>query len=156
MLDVLLFLPVTRGLCYKLRQSTIRDGVKGQRRTFESLDDERAGGGDDGDGGLTVLDGQFDSDTETLPVTSGLGDIFTDLCSVCQQPAPRNCSHAGKRTLWRQTERTDLGRKGGGGTDLTSSGTEVDNLLLVGIELGSFTIISALSQGGRGDVRVSV
>jgi hypothetical protein len=31
---------------------------------------------------LTVLDGQLDSDTETLPVTSGLGDIFTDLCGT--------------------------------------------------------------------------
>jgi hypothetical protein len=29
---------------------------------------------------LTVLDGQLDSDAETLPVASGLGDIFTDLC----------------------------------------------------------------------------
>ena len=57
----------------------------------------------------------------SYPVTGGLGDIFTDL-------------------LGRKTERTDLGRKGGRGTDLTSGGTEVDNLLLVGIELGSFTI----------------
>lgn len=52
-------------------------------RLFEGLDDERRGGGNDGDGGLTVLDGQLDSDAETLPVTRGLGDIFTDLCAVC-------------------------------------------------------------------------
>ena len=117
-LDVLLLFAVTRGL-------------------LEGLDDKGGGGGNDRDGSLTVLDGQADGDAETLPVASGLGDIFTDL-------------------LGRKTERTDLGRKGGRGTDLTSGGTEVDNLLLVGIELGSFTIISALSQGGRGDVRVSV
>lgn len=107
------------------------------RRLLKGLDDEGRGGGNDRDGGLTVLDGQADGDAETLPVASGLGDIFTDL-------------------LGRKTEGTDLGRKSGGGTDLTSGGTEVDNLLLVGIELGSFTIISALSQDGRGDVRVSV
>jgi hypothetical protein len=63
-LDVLLLLAVTRGL-------------------LEGLDDEGGSGGNDGDGGLTVLDGQLDSDTETLPVTSGLGDIFTDLYSAC-------------------------------------------------------------------------
>jgi hypothetical protein len=63
-LDVLLLLAVTRGL-------------------LKGLDDEGGGGWDDRDGGLTVLDGQLDSDTETLPVTSGLGDIFTDLCDAC-------------------------------------------------------------------------
>lgn len=62
-LDVLLLLPVARGL-------------------LEGLDDERRGRGNDGDLGLTVLDGQPDGDTETLPVASGLGDIFTDLCVV--------------------------------------------------------------------------
>ena len=101
-LDVLLLFAVTRGL-------------------LEGLDDKGGGGGNDRDGSLTVLDGQADGDAETLPVASGLGDIFTDL-------------------LGRKTERTDLGRKGGRGTNLTSGGTEVDNLLLVGIELGSFTI----------------
>jgi hypothetical protein len=64
-LDVLLLLAVTR-------------------RLLEGLDDERRSGGNNGDGGLTVLDGQFDRDTETLPVASGLGDIFTDLCGACQ------------------------------------------------------------------------
>jgi hypothetical protein len=86
-------------------------------RLLEGLDDEGRSGGHNRDGGLTVLDGQADGDAETLPVASGLGNIFTDL-------------------LGRKTERTDLGRKGGRGTDLTSGGTEVDNLLLVGIELG--------------------
>ena len=51
-------------------------------RLLKGLDDEGGSGGNDGDGGLTVLDGQLDSDTETLPVTSGLGDIFTDLCGT--------------------------------------------------------------------------
>jgi hypothetical protein len=52
-------------------------------RLLEGLDDERGSGGNDGDSGLTVLDGQPDGDTETLPVTSGLGDIFTNLCRIC-------------------------------------------------------------------------
>jgi len=54
-------------------------------------------------------------DAVAYPVTSGLGDIFTDL-------------------LWRETKRTDLGGKRGGGTDLTTRCTEVDDLLLVGVE----------------------
>jgi hypothetical protein len=45
--------------------------------TFERFDDQRGGGRDNGHGGLTVLDGQLDGDTETLPVSGGLGDIFT-------------------------------------------------------------------------------
>lgn len=42
----------------------------------------------------------------SYPVTSSLGDIFTNF-------------------LGRKTQRTNLGRKSGGGTDLTSGGTEV-------------------------------
>jgi len=48
------------------------------------------------------------------PVTSGLGDIFTDL-------------------LGRETKGTDLRGKRRGGTDLTSGGAEVNDLLLVGV-----------------------
>jgi hypothetical protein len=59
MLDVLLLLAVARGL-------------------LEGLDDERGGGRDDGDSGLTVLDGELDGDAEALPVSGGFGDIFTD------------------------------------------------------------------------------
>jgi len=50
-LDVLLLLTVPRGL-------------------LEGFDDERGGRGDDGDGGLTVLDGQADGDAEA----------FLDIC----------------------------------------------------------------------------
>lgn len=110
-------------------------------RLLEGLNDEGRSGGDDGDGGLTVLDGQLDSDTETLPVTSGLGDIFTDLCTavsiVHAQPVFVRTRRSGGRTLWRQTEGTDLGGECGGGTDFTTSRTEVDDLNLGGIELRS-------------------
>lgn len=86
-LDVLLLLAVTR-------------------RLLEGLDDEGRSGGHNRDGGLTVLDGQADGDTETLPVASVLGDIFTNL-------------------LGRQTEGTDLGGQSGLGTDFTTSHTQV-------------------------------
>jgi len=46
-LDVLLLFAVPRGL-------------------FEGLDDEGGCGGNDGDSGLTVLNGEFDGDTETF------------------------------------------------------------------------------------------
>jgi hypothetical protein len=59
-LDVLLLLPVARGL-------------------LEGFDDEGGGGGDDGDGGLAVLDGELDGDAEAFPLAGGFGDIFTDL-----------------------------------------------------------------------------
>jgi hypothetical protein len=62
-LDVLLLLAITR-------------------RLLEGLDDKGRSGWDDGDGGLTILDGETDSDTETLPVTGGFGDIFTDLYTM--------------------------------------------------------------------------
>jgi hypothetical protein len=59
-LDVLLLLPVARGL-------------------LEGLDDEGRGGWDNRDRGLTVLDGKTDGDTESFPVASCLCDIFSDL-----------------------------------------------------------------------------
>ena len=98
-LDVLLLLAVTRGL-------------------LEGLDDQRRGGGDNRDSGLTVLDGQTHSHTQTLPVASVLGNVFTNL-------------------LGRQTERTDLGSQSGLGSDLTTSHTQVNDLHLIGVELGS-------------------
>ena len=63
-------------------------------RLLKGLDDEGGSGGNDGDGGLTVLDGELHGDAKTLPVAGGLGDIFTDL-------------------LGRETEGTNLGGKGG-------------------------------------------
>jgi len=98
-LDVLLLLAVTRGL-------------------LEGLDDKGGGGGHNRDGGLTVLDGETDSHTETLPVTSVLGNVFTDL-------------------LGRQTKGTDLRSQRRLGTDLTTSHTQVNDLHLIGVELGS-------------------
>lgn len=86
-LDVLLLLAVARGL-------------------LQRTDDKGRSTGHDGDGGLTVLDGELDRDTEALPVASSLGDVFTNF-------------------LGRQTQRTDLGGKSGRGTNLTSGGTEV-------------------------------
>lgn len=80
MLDVLLLLAVTRGL-------------------LKSADDQGRGGGNNRDLSLTVLDGQLDSDTETLPVSSALGNVFSDL-------------------LGRETERTNLGGESAGSTNL--------------------------------------
>lgn len=97
MLDVLLLLAVTRWL-------------------LKSLDDEGRCGWNNGDGGLTVLDGKTDGNAESLPVTSCLGDIFSDL-------------------LWGETERTNLWSKCGRSTDLTSGGAEVDDLDLVWVDL---------------------
>lgn len=96
-LDVLLLLAVTRWL-------------------LKGLDDEGRGGWNNGDGGLTVLDGKTDGNAESLPVTSSLGDIFSDL-------------------LWGETERTNLWSKCGRSTNLTSGGAEVDDLDLVWVDL---------------------
>merc|ERR1712098_644308 len=54
--------------------------------------------------------------TESFPVSSCFCDIFSNL-------------------LWRQTQRTDLGSKGGRCTDFASSGSKVDHLDLVGVDL---------------------
>jgi len=84
---------------------------------LESLDDQGGGGGTDGNRGLSVLDGELDSDLETLPVPSGLGDVLSNL-------------------LGGETEGTDLGGEGRGGSDLTSDHAELDDLDLVGVKLG--------------------
>jgi hypothetical protein len=117
-LDVLLLLAVARGL-------------------LEGLDDKGRGRGNDGNGGLTVLDGQLDSDPQTLPVSGGLGDIFTDLYVLLVNVPPPTRLWVGRHTLRRETKRTDLGGERGRGTDFTTSGTKVDDLDLGGIELGS-------------------
>lgn len=127
MLDVLLLLAVTG-------------------RLLEGLDDHGRGGGNNGNGSLTVLDGELDRHAETFlqrllalvprgilslyeatyPVTGSLGDIFADL-------------------LGRETERTNLGGEGSLSTDFTTSGPQVDDLDLIGVELGSYTIITLVA-----------
>ena len=64
--------------------------------TLEGPDDERAGGGDNRDLCLTVLDSQLDSDSETLPVAAGLGNVFTDLLGRLQS-VKRKGTKAGQR-----------------------------------------------------------
>ena len=66
---------------------------------------------------LSVLDSELDSDLETLPLAGGLGDVLTDF-------------------LGREAEGTDLGGQGGGGTDLASDHTELDDLDLIRVKLG--------------------
>lgn len=51
-------------------------------RLFQSTDDERRRGGNNLNLGLTVLDGQLDSDFETFPFSSLLGNIFSDLSGI--------------------------------------------------------------------------
>jgi hypothetical protein len=51
---------------------------------LEGTDDEGRGGGNDGADGLTVLDGELDGDLETLPVSGGLGNVFSDLLGGLQ------------------------------------------------------------------------
>lgn len=78
-------------------------------RLLEGLDDEGRSGGNDRYGSLTVLDGQLDGDAETLPVTSGLGDIFTDLCAAVSIVAcDRHLARAAlERTYSLATDRGD-------------------------------------------------
>jgi len=85
-LDVLLLLAISVGL-------------------VQSLDDQRGGSGDHLDLSLTVLDNELDSNTDSLPVLGGLGDIVSDL-------------------LGGKTEGTDLGGERGSGGSLTSNNTD--------------------------------
>ncbi len=48
-------------------------------RTLERLDDERRCRGNNGNLGLTVLDGELHGDAQTLPSGRRFCDIFTDL-----------------------------------------------------------------------------
>jgi len=98
-LDVLLLLAVAWGL-------------------LEGLDDEGRSGGHNGDGGLTILDGELHGDAKTLPVAGGFGDIFSDLCGMLalssDVAAFAACAiELGTRTLGRETKRTDLGSERG-------------------------------------------
>lgn len=76
-------------------------------RLLEGSDDHGGGGGDDLDGGLTVLNDQLDGDLQSLPVSSDLGNIISDLSGV-------------------ETEGTELGGKGGRVTNLTTDATEAN------------------------------
>lgn len=87
MLDVLLLLPVTRWL-------------------FQGSNDKGGSRWDDRDSSLSVLDGELDRDAKTFPISSGFGNIFTDL-------------------LGRQTERTNLRSKSSRRTYFTTSGSKV-------------------------------
>jgi hypothetical protein len=104
-LDVLLLLAVTR-------------------RLLEGLNDEGGSGGHNRNLSLTILDGELDGHTETLPVTSVLGDIFTNL-------------------LGRQTKGTDLGSQSRLGTNLTTGHTEV------AIQVVSFGIAAHAIKGSK-------
>ena len=48
-------------------------------RFLEGLDDKRGCGWDNTDGSLTILDGKLHGNAEALPVTSSLGNVFSDL-----------------------------------------------------------------------------
>ena len=68
-----------RKLKNKLQVLTVLDLLAVTRGLLEGLDNEGGSAGNDGDGGVTVLDGQADSDPQTLHLLGGLGDIITDL-----------------------------------------------------------------------------
>jgi hypothetical protein len=78
----------------------------------QGLHDKRRCSRDQGDSSLTVDDSKLDSHVETLPVERGLLDILTNL-------------------LGGQTKRTNLGRKGGGRTDLTTHGAHDHDLDII-------------------------
>ncbi|TEA37545.1 hypothetical protein DBR06_SOUSAS27610002, partial [Sousa chinensis] len=66
--------------------------------------------------GLSVLNGQFHCNPQTLPITSCLGDVITNF-------------------LWRQTQGADHGGKGKCGTDFFTGAPQVHNFDLIGVEL---------------------
>jgi hypothetical protein len=97
-------------------------------RLLEGLDDQGGSSGDNRHSSLTVLDGELDSYAQAFPVTGSLGNVFSDL-------------------LGRETQRTNLGSKSRGGTDLTTSGAEVDHLNLIGVELGRHCAVVEVGRG---------
>ena len=85
---------------------------------LERLDDERRGGGNDGDLGLSVLDGELDGDAEALPVLGRLlGDVLSDL-------------------LGGETERADLGGQRRRRADLAAGHADEHLHHLRRVELG--------------------
>ena len=67
-----------------LESLTVLDLLAVAGGLLEGLDNERGGAGNDGDGGVTVLNGEADRDPQTLHVLGGLGDIITDLLGGLQ------------------------------------------------------------------------
>ncbi|TEA35003.1 hypothetical protein DBR06_SOUSAS9710077, partial [Sousa chinensis] len=66
--------------------------------------------------GFSVLNGQFHSNPQTLPITSCLGDVITNL-------------------FWRQTQGANLGGQGRCGTDFPTGAPQVHDFDLVGVKL---------------------
>lgn len=64
---------------YEVRVSLDSRFTWGLQHTLESFDDKRGGGGDDVDFGLSILNGELNSYTETLPRAGCFRNIFTDL-----------------------------------------------------------------------------
>lgn len=154
MLDVLLLLSVSRGLCDTSQFGSIDFGSAWcsaatigsatptctlspalytthstetqPRPTLERLDDQRRGRWDDRDGSLSVLDGELDGNSQTLPVAGSLGNVFSDLLWRLREGL--DTFFPSRRVLAHQTERTDLWGESRRGTDLTTSGSEVDDL----------------------------
>jgi hypothetical protein len=78
-LDVLLFFAITGWLWKKqLRVSNHSSAMNRNSNTLKSSDNEGAGGGNNRDGSLAILDGQLDGDPKPFPCSSGFGDIFAD------------------------------------------------------------------------------
>lgn len=86
------------------------------RGLLESSDDKSARGGHNADLRLTVLNGELDSHSNALVLFGGLRDILTDL-------------------LRGETKRTKLRGERRRRTNLTTGGTEVDDLYLVRVNL---------------------
>ncbi|TEA31537.1 hypothetical protein DBR06_SOUSAS9110061, partial [Sousa chinensis] len=66
--------------------------------------------------GLSVLNGQFHCNPQSLPITSCLGDVITSV-------------------FWRHTQGADLGGQGRCRTDFPTSAPQVHDFDLVGVEL---------------------
>ncbi|TEA37699.1 hypothetical protein DBR06_SOUSAS9210015, partial [Sousa chinensis] len=66
--------------------------------------------------GLSVLNCQFHCNPHTLPITSCLGDVITNV-------------------VWRQTQGADLGGQGRRGTNFPTSAPQLHDFDLIGVKL---------------------